>query len=304
MRILLCALFLTWIHLGHAQTTMQELLSSSKLETERTSEGIYYHIEEPGVGVYPKSGDYVMIRFKALLPDGRVFDESDPDEPFLFQVGNKEVIDGLDRSVQLLKPGGKGTFFIPAELGYGPKGLGDVVPPNSPLIYEVELLQTMDFEAYDEYMRKLEERERREYEYERERIFRHDLEAIEAWAREHGISCKKLASGLSICITKKGTGPNAKPGDRLRVAYEGFLLDGRPIQLPAEERTYEFFLGQGSVMDGWEEGLLHFNEGSEGWLLIPSRMAYGPMSIREDGIDIPANAVLIFRIRVLSIRGQ
>lgn len=302
MRIVLCLLLHVLVQSVHAQTTIQDLVASTNLSLEKTSEGIYYHIEELGVGLYPKDGDYVMIRFKASLPDGRVFDESDPNEPFLFQVGNREVIKGLERAVQLLKPGGKGIFFIPSELGYGERGVGDVVPPHSPLIYELELLQIMDFQAYDDFMRKLEERERREFEYEQERIFRRDLQTIDQLIKARKLHCEKLPSGLAYCITKKGKGPNAKPGDRLKVSYEGFLADGRPIQLPAEERTYEFFLGQGSVMDGWEEGLLHFNEGAEGWLFIPSKLAYGPLSIQEEGIDIPSNAVLVFRIKVLSIR--
>ncbi len=284
-----------------SQTDLVLFLKENNIKTRETEDGIHYLLEQKGVGVYPHSGDYVMVRFKASLLNGDVFDRSDEDEPFLFQVGNREVIRGFDKAVQLLKAGGKGTFYIPPELGYREQGVRDRVPPNSPLKYEIELVQIMDYEAYDQFMRKLEERERREYEYEQARIARRDRQLIQEYIREHHPGAVTLPSGLSYVIVAEGNGPPAKKGQRLKVMYEGFLPDGTPIEHPSSKKNYEFYLGSGSVMAGWEEGLRHFNKGAEGWLIIPSQMAYGAMSIKEDNIDIPANAILVFWVKVLEI---
>ncbi|MFQ5448896.1 MAG: FKBP-type peptidyl-prolyl cis-trans isomerase, partial [Saprospiraceae bacterium] len=272
------------------------------LQPQPAKEGVYYTLERPGTGNFPKRGDYALVRFKAMLLDGTVFDQSEPGKDFVFQVGNHEVIRGFDRAVQLLKNGGKGTFYIPAGLGYRQQGVGDVVPPDSPLIYEVELLQIMDFEQYDKYMRELDEQERVEYERQQKEQFNTDLRLIATYAAAHHLKVKSTGSGLSYVITQPGKGENARPGDRLKVAYEGYLANGELFAKSPEGVPYEFFLGIGKVMDGWEEGLQFFNKGAEGWLLIPSRLGYGPTPIKEDNISIPANSVLVFKVKVVEVR--
>lgn len=287
--------------MAFGQTDLSQFLKENNIKARETEDGIHYILQQKGVGVYPQKGDYVMVRFKASLLNGVVFDQSDEDEPFIFQVGNREVIRGFDKAVQLLKAGGKGIFYIPPQLGYREQGVRDRVPPNSPLKYEIELVQIMDFEAYDQYMRKLEEIERREYEYEKARIAQRDRKLIQDYVKAHHPNAVILPSGLSYAIVAGGDGPTAQKGQRLKVLYEGFLLDGTPIETPSSKKNYEFYLGAGSVMPGWEEGLQYFSKGSEGWLVIPSQMAYGAMSIKEDNIDIPPNAVLVFWIKVLEI---
>ncbi len=284
-----------------SQTDLARFLKDNNIKTRETGEGIHYILEQKGVGQYPQKGDYVMVRFKASLLNGQVFDQSTEGEPFIFQVGNREVIRGFDKSVQLLKTGGKGTFYLPPSLGYREQGVRDKVPPNSPLKYEIELVQIMDYEAYDQYMRKLEERERREYEYERARIAQRDRKLIADYIKEKGLHATVLPSGLGYAILSEGEGLVAKTGQRLKVEYEGFLLNGTPIEQPSAKKNYEFYLGAGTVMPGWEEGLQHFRKGSEGWLIIPSQLAYGAMAIKEDHIDIPANSPLVFWVKVLEI---
>ena len=105
-------------------------------------------------------------------------------------------------------------------------------------------------------------------------------------------------------ITKKGKGPIAEVGDELEVQYAGYLLDGSPFDKTKEEDTFTFTLNKGKVIEGWDEGLQFFNEGSEGWLLIPSKLAYGPRPIYEKGINIPSNSVLIFKIKLLKINKE
>lgn len=281
--------------------SLDEYLKNNNLKTTSTPEGLHYQITMPGKGVAPKDGEYVLIRFKAMLLDSTVFEQSKEEEPFIFQVGNREVIKGLDKAARLLKIGGKGTFYLPPNLGYMHFGVGKVVPPNSPLMYELELLDIMSFEKYDAYMRRWEEKEQMEHERREKEQFQKDLAVIREYAAAQSWKVKTTPSGLSYLLTKPGKGANAKPGQRIRVAYEGFLTNGNPFERSAEEKPYEFILGQGAVMDGWEEGLLFFNKGCEGWLLIPSKLAYGPLAIEDERVSIPANSVLLFKIRLVEI---
>ena len=73
--------------------------------------------------------------------DGTKFDSSlDSNEPFSFVIGRRQVIQGWDEGIALLKTGGKGTLYIPSPLGYGPRGAGGIIKPNSVLKFDVELL--------------------------------------------------------------------------------------------------------------------------------------------------------------------
>jgi FKBP-type peptidyl-prolyl cis-trans isomerase len=245
-----------------------------------------------GAGPSPADGNYVLLRYRGMLLDSTVFDQSEEGNPLVFQVGNREVIKGLDRGVKLLKKGGAATLFVPASLGYQQYGVQGSVPPDAPLVYEVELLDVMDFEQYDSYMRELEERERKAYEQQRVEQFQKDLKTIETYISEKGLIARRTNSGLSYAITKQGKGAAPKPGATVRVAYEGFLVDGTVFD---QSEQFEFKLGAAQVIEGWEEGLQFFSPGAEGWLLVPSKLAYGPIPVGK----VPSNSVLIFKIKML-----
>ncbi len=287
-----------WMSLSTAVAqplSLENFLRQNNLQARSTPDGLHYLANSPGSGISPKDGDYVLIRYKAMLLDSTVFDESEAGNPFVFQVGNREVIKGLDQGVQLMKMGGKTTLFIPPVMGYQQYGVEGSVPPNSPLMYEVELLDVMDFDQYDRYMRELEERERAEFEHQKKSQFNTDVRLIEEYAAANQLRTKRTPSGLSYVITKPGKGAPAKKGNRLKINYEGYFLDGNLFE--ASEKPFEFTLGGASVIQGWEEGLQFFNKGSEGWLLVPSKLAYGPVPVGK----IPANSVVIFKIKVLEI---
>ncbi len=82
------------------------------------------------------------MNYVGTLIDGAKFDSSyDRNQPFTFNLGKGEVIQGWDLGVVGMKEGGKRRLTIPSSLGYGAQGAGDAIPPNSTLIFEVELLK-------------------------------------------------------------------------------------------------------------------------------------------------------------------
>jgi FKBP-type peptidyl-prolyl cis-trans isomerase len=95
-----------------------------------------------GTGEEAKTGNKVTVNYLGTLLDGTKFDSSyDRKQPFAFNLGQGEVIAGWDRGVVGMKVGGKRKLTIPSDLAYGESGSGDVIPPNSTLVFEVELLK-------------------------------------------------------------------------------------------------------------------------------------------------------------------
>jgi FKBP-type peptidyl-prolyl cis-trans isomerase len=109
-------------------------------------DGLKYTDTKTGDGATARSGNKVSVHYTGWLSDngakGKKFDSSvDRGQPFQFTLGAKQVIAGWDEGVAGMKVGGKRTLTIPPELGYGARGAPGAIPPNSTLIFDVELLQ-------------------------------------------------------------------------------------------------------------------------------------------------------------------
>ena len=95
-----------------------------------------------GKGAEAKAGDTVSVHYVGTLPDGKEFDASKKHgKPFDFELGAGRVIKGWDQGVAGMKVGGKRKLTVPPSLGYGARGFPPVIPPNSTLVFEVELLE-------------------------------------------------------------------------------------------------------------------------------------------------------------------
>ena len=110
-----------------------------------TPSGLQIIDTKAGTGPSPKPGQTCVMHYTGWLYEngakGKKFNSSvDRGEPFEFKIGLRQVIAGWDEGVASMKVGGKRTLIIPAALGYGAQGAGNVIPPNATLMFDVELL--------------------------------------------------------------------------------------------------------------------------------------------------------------------
>ena len=99
------------------------------------------HDLRPGHGKPVTKGDRVTVHYVGRLPGGLVFDSTrDRGKPATFDIGKGQLIPGWERGMLGMKPGGRRRLVIPSSLGYGAKGAGGKIPPNSTLIFEIELV--------------------------------------------------------------------------------------------------------------------------------------------------------------------
>lgn len=137
-------------------------LAALKAKTTTTASGLQYSILQKGTGVKPAEGKDIYVHYAGYLEDGTLFDSSyeainkmygkfdqnranqNGYQPFPFKYGSKGgLIPGFLEGINNMNFNDKAIFFIPAKLGYGEKGAGNVIPPNSNIIFEVEILESL-----------------------------------------------------------------------------------------------------------------------------------------------------------------
>ena len=125
-----------------AQATSDTFLTENgkKPGVKTTASGLQYLTTKEGSGKAPAANSMVKVHYTGKLVDGTVFDSSvERGEPIEFPLN--QVIPGWTEGLQLMKEGGKATLYIPSQLGYGQQGVPGTIPPNSTLIFDVELIE-------------------------------------------------------------------------------------------------------------------------------------------------------------------
>ncbi len=234
---------------GEAAPSFQEIMP-----------GLSYVDSVLGQGPVVQADDVVSVHYTGwLYVDGKKgdkFDSSvDRGEPITFPLGRSYVIPGWEKGIPGMHVGGKRTLLISPELAYGERGHPPVIPPNSTLIFDVQVV---------------------------------------------GLPM------VDVEIQQEGDGPVAELGDQVSVHYSGYLWEnGQKGKMFDSSLTrgqpYNFTLGAGMVIPGWEMGIEGLKKGTKARLIIPPELGYGS---RGHGDAIPPHSTLCFDIELVDIAGK
>jgi FKBP-type peptidyl-prolyl cis-trans isomerase len=263
----------------------------------KTAKGLEYKII-PGQNANGRKGavtDVLTMHVHMYVKDSLIFDSrrANKNEPVPLQMQPPAFNGDLQEGLTLMSVGDSAVFLVPVD---SILKAGQQLPPfmkaGEKLEYEIvltsiksqaELKQEADAHAVKQKTT--------------------DDELITSYLKSNNIKANKTANGLYYVIDKKGTGPMAKNGQIVTVNYTGKLMDGRVFDSNVDSafhhvQPFQFALGKGQVIKGWDEGVAMMNKGSKATLYIPSGLAYGERSPSQ---MIPADAVLVFNVEVKDI---
>ena len=109
------------------------------------ADGVQINNNIEGEGIEIVKHSKIQVHYTGKLQDGTKFDSSfDRGEPFSFQIGLRQVIEGWETGLMGMRVGGKRTLIIPPEFAYGERGAGDLIPPNATLTFDIEIVAVQD----------------------------------------------------------------------------------------------------------------------------------------------------------------
>lgn len=259
-----------------------DLKKKHKADMVTSKTGLRYIITQSGEGEVPEDGDNLMLHLKFKLADGQVIDDTrENKEPMAIPVGAEMRLKGLAEGISGMKKGEHRTVIVPHKLGFGEAGAGGKIPPFATLIFELELTDVKSGKTpATETDKKL-------------------VKAIIAKLEKDHPKAKLVTtkSGLRYVVTKAGAGEKVGNGKKIKAHYTGRLLDGTEFDSSVKRDVpFEFVVGTGQVIKGWDEALSDMKKGEKRTLIIPHALAYG-----EGGRPptIPPAATLVFDVELV-----
>jgi len=256
---------------------------------KKTDSGFEYNMLKDSEGRTVKMGDFLTLNMSfATMSDSSLFNTFSNKEPLNFKLQESLFNGAINEGLMMMSSGDSAQFLVPASKVYGDQ-LPAFLKADDKLKYTVSILKIASA---------TEQQKELEASMAAQKV--KDEAALKAYIEEKGYKAEKTENGLYYVVNKKGNGQFPKAGQKVKVHYTGTLLDGSQFDSSKDgDKAFEFPLGQGRVIKGWDEGIPKFSKGGSGILIIPSDLGYGA---RGAGPKIPANAPLVFEIELIDFQ--
>ena len=263
---------------------------------EALKSGLYFNRIKSGKGRKVKDGLFLTFDFEIRHLDGKmVYSSVEANRPASYEYGKKFDTEGFMEALGLMRQGDEAEFINPSSLCFGEKGRQGMIEPYTALHYFVRLTSVKTKAENDKEV----EAKRKNEAAIKEATRLQEASTLAKYIAENEITVEPTASGLYFISTLEGEGELAVAGNEVRVHYTGTLLDGTKFDSSVDRNEpFEFVLGQGQVIKGWDEGIAMLKVGGKATLIIPSSIAYGE---RQAGALIKPYTPLKFDVELIEI---
>ena len=283
-------IFLLSLILGVILTSCQQQSKTKSYEGySQTSSGLYYKFYQQNEGDNPQVRDILDVMLSCSINDTAVIiPENRMILPMMESLFNGDVYEGF----KMMHKGDSASFMVRADSTF-------ITLFGSPLpnMFSISDLMRFEIRLNDFYPES--EMQAKQIEYMKKNYSDETVKAeqeLHEYFKNNNIKPMTTASGLNYVITKEGNGEKPGVGPLIKVHYTGKLLDGTVFDSSVNRNEpFQFVLGIGQVISGWDEGLQLLTKGSKAVLYIPYYLAYGD---RGAG-TIPPFSTLIFEVELI-----
>lgn len=290
------AIFILAVSSAQAQVKKAKI-NLSGFKTQPSGLKYKFVIDKPGIKKAVENS-MVTMHIRTTVNDSILFDSyaMNENQPVPAQITapsfNGDVMEGLS----MMTEGDSCVFLSPADSIFRNNQFPPFVKPGDVVQFTVKMVSVKTKEEHEA-----------EAKAESAKQIALEDKQIRDYIKTNKLKALKTASGLYYVITKPGKGENAKAGQNVTMNYTGKLLDGTVFDSNVDPafghvQPFDFKLGTGQVIKGWDEGIALLNTGAKGMLIIPSPLAYGTRSMPggpNNPKGIPANSILIFDVEMV-----
>lgn len=264
---------------------------------EKLPGGIDFKIAKHGTATAkPKVGDYMELNVHFHVGDSVLFDsrKMNKNEPVPLQVQEPRFHGDPMEGFMKMSVGDSAVMLVPVDSMKKAGGrLAPWMKDGDVFEYDIVLVSL-----------KTAEEKKKETEEKAAKQVVIDEKLLKEYFEKNHIKATKTASGLYYKVEKQGTGDVAKAGQKITMNYTGKTMDGMTFDSNVDSnfhhvQPFDFTLGRGQVIKGWDEGVALMKKGEKAVLYIPSGLAYGE---RSPSPKIPENAILVFDVEVVDIK--
>lgn len=283
-------IFLLSLILGVLFTSCQQQTKTKSYEGySQSSSGLYYKFYQQNEGENPQMMEILDVMLSCSINDTSVII---PDNRMILPMMESLFAGDIYEGLQMMHKGDSASFMVRADSTF-------ITLFGSPMpnVFSINDLMRFEIRLNDFYPES--EMQAKQIEYMKENYSDETAKAeqeLSEYLKNNNIKTKETASGLNYVITKEGNGEKPNVGTLIKVHYTGKLLDGTVFDSSVNRNEpFQFVLGIGQVIPGWDEALQLLSKGSKAVLYIPYYLAYGD---RGAG-TIPPFSTLVFEVELI-----
>lgn len=271
-------------------------LSGNYPDLDPTPSGMFIIKEKSGKGKIPKDGDILNFDFSVKVLNGaELYNSVQAGRPGETEKGKPFDTDGFTEGLNTMMVGDEITIIVPSKLAFRDQGRQGMIEPYTTLIYWIRLNSVKTKAQHDKEITQ----EKVAAAKEENLLKSKEKITIANYIKANNITVAPAERGLYYIETGAGTGDQPVAGDKVKVHYHGTLLDGTKFDSSYDrDSPFEFTIGKGQVIKGWDIGIAMMKVGGKATLIIPSDIAYGASA--RGGV-IHAYAPLKFDVELIEV---